>query len=73
MAYMDNIIILSQSYTEAHHHTTFTLCLFEKLGWVVNTKKSNTTPSQCKEFLRLMVNTSSTPTFRVPPRKAHDL
>jgi len=64
MAYMDNVIILSQSYTKAHHHTTFTLCLFKKLGWMVNAKKSNTTQDGCSATLPASSSSEEEPRIR---------
>jgi len=73
MAYMDNFIVISHSYQQALEHMTRTLRLLNQLGWQVNFKKSNLMPSQSKEFLGLLVDTTGPPSFKVPPRKSHAL
>jgi len=73
MAYMDDFIIIGHSHQQALEHTTRTLSILDQLGWQVNFKKSNLTPSQSKEFLGLLINTTGPPSFKVPPRKSHAL
>ncbi len=73
MAYMDNTIILAPSYDKAVRNTNTILQVLDSLSWKVNFKKSDLNPSQAKEFLSLVINTLSTPTFQVPPQKAHNL
>jgi len=73
MAYMDNFIVIGHSHRQALEHTTRTLCLLNQLGWQVNFKKSNLMPSQSKEFLGLLINTTGPPLFKVPPCKSHAL
>jgi len=73
MAYMDDFIVLSHSHHQALKHTTLSLHLFNQLGWQVNFKKSDLTPSQSKEFLGLLVNMTGPPLFKVPPCKSHPL
>jgi len=72
MAYMDNFIIIGHSHWQALEHTTHTIHL-KQLGWQVNFEKSNLTPSQSKEFLGLLINTTGPPSFKVPPLKSHTL
>jgi len=66
MAYMDDFIIIGHSHQQALEHTTRTLSILNQLGWQVNFKKSDLTPSQSKEFLGLLVNTTGPPSFKVP-------
>jgi len=73
MAYMDDFIIIGHSHQQALEHTTCTLSILNQLGWQVNFEKSNLMPSQSKEFLGLLIDTTSTPSFKVPPRKSHVL
>jgi len=73
MAYMDNFIIIGHSHQQALEHTTRTLSILDQLGWQVNFEKSDLTPSQSKEFLGLLINTTGPPSFKVPPRKSHTL
>jgi len=73
MAYMDNFIIISHSHQQALEHTTHTLRTLNHLGWQVNFEKPNLMPSQSKEFLGLLVNTTGPPSFKVPPRKSQEL
>jgi len=42
-----------------------TLLTLNKLGWQINEEKSMLTPSQCTEFLSLLVDTTSAPQFKV--------
>jgi len=73
MAYMDDFIVISHSHWQALEHTTHTLHLLNQLGWQVNFEKSNLTPSQSKEFLGLLINTTGPLSFKVPPHKSHML
>jgi len=68
MAYMDNFIIIGHSHQQALEHMTCTLSILDQLGWQVNFEKSNLTPSQSKEFLGLLIDTTGP-----PPRKSHAL
>jgi len=71
MAYMDDFIIIGHSHWQALEHTTCTLGIRDQLGWQVNFEKSDLMPSQSKEFLGLLVDTTGPPSFKVPPHKSH--
>ncbi len=49
------------------------LSTLTNLGWAINWEKSSLEPSQAKEFLGLIINTTSEPQFQVPTTKAHAL
>jgi hypothetical protein len=73
LAYMDNIIMRVCSQEEALQACNMTLSTLADLGWVVNWDKSSLKPSQVKEFLGLIVDTTSEPRFQVPVAKSHTL
>lgn len=73
LAYVDDIILLERSQEACKRLTRETLELLLSLGWHINWEKSSLVPSQSSTFLGLLVDTSGTPMFKVPPRKKHDL
>jgi len=73
MAYMDDLIVMAPSKAEALRQQVTVLETISGLGWHINYEKSLLEPSQSKEFLGLMVDTSTEPLFRVPAEKLHAL
>jgi len=68
-AYMDNLFMMGMSLTEATTNVEKMLKVLNELGWQINKEKSSLKPSQCSEFLGLLVNTMATPWFKVPNNK----
>lgn len=56
-AYLDDWIIRAKSREECLRHTQEVLRLLERLGWLVNHKKSSLTPSQSFDFLSMSFDT----------------
>ena len=54
--YIDDILILAESETQAREHTAALIFLLENLGLVVNHPKSQTIPSQVIESLGFSIN-----------------
>ncbi|ELR21193.1 uncharacterized protein ACA1_285520 [Acanthamoeba castellanii str. Neff] len=61
---MDDIIVMAHSQEEALQAHNTTLSTLANLSWVVNWDKSSLKPSQAKEFLGLIINTTSEPQFQ---------
>ena len=57
--YIDDILILAESETQAREHTAALIFLLENLGLVVNHPKFQTTPSQVIEFLGFSIDSRS--------------
>lgn len=57
VAYLDDILIISNSKEQAVDNTKKTIQWLEKLGFLINYKKSILCPAQRLEFLGTMVNT----------------
>ena len=66
--YIDDILILAESETQAREHTAALIFLLENLGMVINHPKSQTTPSQIIEFLGFIID-STTMELRLPGEK----
>ena len=59
ITYIDDILILAESETQAREHTAALIILLENLGLVINHSKSQTTPSQVTEFLEFSIDSWS--------------
>ncbi len=65
--YMDDILIMSRSESQALEHTAATTYLLENLGFIVHPDKSELCPTQDLEFLGMVANTVNM-TLQVPCR-----
>ena len=68
IAYIDDILLISDSAAQALEHVQALAYLLECLGFTINTEKSVLTPTQNIEFLGLLVN-SIDMELRLPPPK----
>lgn len=68
VAYLDDILIVSKSKEEAIRHTNETTRWLERLGFIINYKKSMVHPTQALEFLGLLVCTKSMSLYVTPPK-----
>jgi hypothetical protein len=66
---MDDLFVMGASQAKATANIKTTLQVLHKLRWQVNKEKSSLVPSQCSEFLGLLVDTTTTPHFKVPANK----
>ena len=66
--YIDDILILAESETQAREHTAALVFLLENLGMVINHPKSQTTPTQIIEFLGFIID-STTMELKLPGEK----
>ena len=57
--YLDDILIIASSIETLNHHKTLAIDLLESLGFLINYKKSNPTPSQQIVFLGMLVDSAS--------------
>ena len=57
--YLDDILIIAWSIETLNHHKTLVIDLLESLGFLINYKKSNLTPSQQIVFLGMLVDSAS--------------
>ena len=55
--YLDDWLICAVSPEQAQMHSEMTIALLQRLGWVINFKKSDQTPSQDTKFLGMHFNT----------------
>ena len=67
--YLDDILIIASSIETLNHHKTLAIDLLESLGFLINYKKSNLTPSQQIVFLGMLVDSASMQ-FILPPAKS---
>jgi hypothetical protein len=63
VGYSDDILIVSSSHAMCLQHRDQFLQILERLGWVVNTKKSVLHPTQEMEFLGFLIQTRTTRSF----------
>ena len=66
--YLDDILIMAESYDLALQHAASTLNLLEGLGFIVNYQKSQLEPCQELEFLGFLIN-SNTLSLQLPGEK----
>jgi hypothetical protein len=66
---MDDLFIMGSSCAEAEQSTRTTISTLNELGWQINEEKSMLIPSQCTEFLGLLIDMTATPHFKVPMEK----
>lgn len=66
--YIDDLLILGDSYEECLRNTHITRRLFEKLGFVINEKKSHVIPSTRRKFLGFVYD-SERMDIRLPEEK----
>ena len=59
LRYLDNWLILSSSETKTRHHVNQLLTLCRSLGIVINTEKSDLSPSRSVEYLGMIIDTVS--------------
>lgn len=70
VAYMDDILIIGRTKEETELHTRQALELLLKLGWKIRLDKSELEPSQNREFLGMLLDTTGElPVLRVPYKK----
>jgi hypothetical protein len=70
--YLDDFLLMGQSLDEILMARDSTIFLLESLGFVINYKKSILNPTQCLEYLGILVN-SLEMTFSLPSRKVTHL
>lgn len=68
VVYLDDFLLISDSYSACQLNITETILLLQKLGFVINHKKSNLTPSQNCKYLGFYYNSSSM-TLELPQEK----
>jgi ribonuclease HI len=68
VAYLDDICVIAKSKEEALKHGLKVTAHLEKLGFIINQKKTCLIPKQCREFLGLLVDTTNM-TLAVPSEK----
>lgn len=56
--YLDDILVMAQSAELLRQHTRRVVELLAQLGWVINWKKSDTTPSQVKTYLGVSIDSA---------------
>ena len=69
MAYIDDSLLSSDTYEECEINVQDTLALVDNLGLTTHPEKSVLIPSQCIEFVGVLIN-SADMTVRLCPRKA---
>jgi hypothetical protein len=70
LAYMDDILIIGRTKEETELHTRMALDLLLELGWKIRLDKSELEPAQNREFLGMLLDTTSkVPMIRVPYKK----
>ena len=72
MAYLDDFIIISDSYESCLRDTQECINLLQKLGYVINFEKSSLTPSQSIEHLGLVID-STNMTVRITDSKCESI
>ena len=74
MAYVDDFLITGKSYSECARHTEQVTTLLQSLGWSINHKKSQLEPSQVREYLGFIIDSTwSAVHLKVPVKKVHSL
>ena len=68
LVYLDDMLLMAQSVTNLEIHVQTTIQLLRCLGFVLNMKKCQTTPSQTMEFLGFLVDSRSM-TLSLPETK----
>jgi len=68
--YLDDILVVAPTREQAVAWAALVKADLESLGFVISEDKSQLTPSQVMEFLGFVVDTTGTPSFRVPPERA---
>lgn len=66
--YLDDLLILGDSYGECSKNTQISIELFEKLGFIINDKKSQLIPSTRRKFLGFIYD-SETMNIELPEEK----
>jgi hypothetical protein len=70
VAYMDDILIIGRTKEETELHTRQAMDLLLELGWKIRLDKSELEPSQNREFLGMLLDTTGElPVLRVPYKK----
>ena len=74
MAYVDDFLITGSSFEECARHTHHVVTLLQSLGWSINYKKSHLEPSQIREYLGFILDsTGSAVHLKVPAPKVHSI
>ena len=68
LVYLDDMLLMAQSVNDLEIHVQTTIQLLRCLGFVLNVKKCQTTPSQTMEFLGFLVDSRSM-TLSLPETK----
>jgi hypothetical protein len=71
-AYLDDWIVVADSYQNSLQHTSQLTKMMTKLGWMINWKKSSLDPTQSLEHLGFILN-SKEMTFSLPGKKIRDI
>ena len=68
MVYLDDILVMSSSPEQARAHRDILLALLQEFGLAVNFKKSELTPAQQRQYLGVVVD-STTMRMTLPPKR----
>ena len=71
-AYIDDLIVIADSYEQCLEDSSSTVELLQKLGYVVNFEKSTLVPSQITEYLGVLIN-SQDMTVRLTTDKCNNI
>ena len=71
-AYLDDWIVLASSYQQARDHTQQLMNMLTSLGWLINTKKSVSEPTQVIQHLGFSMDTRQM-NVKIPGKKLRDL
>ena len=70
--YLDDLLVLGSSYDECASSVVIVIQSLESLGFLVNFKKSETDPTQCIEYIGLIIDSLSS-SFRLTEKKISDI
>ena len=72
MIYLDDLLVIGASSEECQAGVQLVISTLESLGFLINFKKSETTPSQCLEYIGLVTDSVSM-SFRLTDKKISDI
>ncbi|XP_031345505.1 uncharacterized protein LOC116177002 isoform X1 [Photinus pyralis] len=72
VVYLDDFLLLGDSYRNCLHNVTQTTTLLESLGFIINKEKSCMAPQQVCEFLGFTINTVEM-SIKIPDKKVEKL
>jgi hypothetical protein len=70
--YLDDLLIVGSTAEECEAAVRLIIEVLESLGFLINFKKSETTPTLCLEYIGLITNSVSM-TFRLTDKKCADI